>query len=406
MSYVLTVFIDGLKPESLKYMPFLQSLGEKRKMQTELGYSTTCHASMYTGVYPNKHLVWFIWKYSPNTSPFKWINKLKIDKLPHNTYTKYICYRISCFFRKEITAFFRIPFLWNMPMKDWHYFDVAEKRFWTDSKYVDNYNTIFDILRENGIEYDVVGMPANHEEALRNMRNHNRIIREDNPYEIKPWTYLFIGDVDPLSHIYGQDSNEMQMLLKEIDNILEQKYSFFQERLEDFVFILFSDHGHTKVNQEVNLYSIFKSSGRQLEDYIYFIDSNYARFWFRTKREEKEILQVLSKLDGKGLILTSELSRKYNIDMPDNRYGDLVFYLDAPCIFDRGEVFVMGKRRNPSYVSMHGYLPDHLDSDGILISSKSVIDDPYVELVDIMPSILSLFDIPIPQYVDGRAIWK
>jgi len=61
---VLTVFVDGLKPESLEYMEFLDTFENKMRIRPELGYSNSCHASMYTGVHPNKHLKWFIWKYS------------------------------------------------------------------------------------------------------------------------------------------------------------------------------------------------------------------------------------------------------------------------------------------------------------------------------------------------------
>jgi predicted AlkP superfamily pyrophosphatase or phosphodiesterase len=407
MTHVLTVFIDGLKFESLKYMPFLNSFSQKRKIWTDLGYSVACHASMYSGVRPNKHLSWFIWKYSPDTSPFKWINKLKIDRLPHNAYSKYICYRISSLLaREEVTAFTGIPFLWNMPLKDWHYFDLAEKRYWTDPRYMENYPTIFDILTKNSIEYDLVGMPVDTRLSPRDIRNQNRALREHNPREIRPWTYLFIGYIDLMSHFYGQDSNEVQALLKEIDKIVEQKYRFFEEQAKDFVFFLFSDHGHIKINQELDLYSLFKSSGKQLEDYIFFIDANYVRFWFKNEREEKEIHQVISKLDGKGFILTSDLLRKYNVDMPDNRYGDLIFYLDAPYIFGRGEIVVMGKRRNPVIVSMHGYRPDFPCYDGVIVSNKPLLDEPYVKLVDIMPSILSSLDIPIPKHAEGKVIWK
>ena len=169
MENLLTVFIDALKPESLQHMPFLLSLGEKRRIRTELGYSTTCHASMYTGVYPNKHLVWFIWQYSPDTSPFKWISDLGIHKLPSNTYTRYLYHRISCLPRREISAFFRIPFLWNMPLEAWSRFDVAEKRLWTEPGYLADYPTVFDILRETAIDFDIVGLPTTHEESLNSV---------------------------------------------------------------------------------------------------------------------------------------------------------------------------------------------------------------------------------------------
>ena len=94
MKHLLTVFIDGLKPESLEHMPFVNSLSSKRRIRTELGYSSTCYASMFSGVHPNKHLRWFFWKYSPETSPCKWVRKFKIDKLPHKLYY-YLCATIK-----------------------------------------------------------------------------------------------------------------------------------------------------------------------------------------------------------------------------------------------------------------------------------------------------------------------
>ena len=112
---LLTVFIDGLKPESLEYMEFLDTFENKRRIEPELGYSNPCHGSMYSGVHPNKHLCWFIWKHSLKTSPFKWIERFKVNRLPHNAYTKYICYRVSKYF-KNGRSYYGVPFLWYVPM--------------------------------------------------------------------------------------------------------------------------------------------------------------------------------------------------------------------------------------------------------------------------------------------------
>ena len=87
--------------------------------------------------------------------------------------------------------------------------------------------------------------------------------------------------------------------------------------------------------------------------------------------------------------------------MPDNRYGDLVFYLDAPNIFSK-TIWGFGRKQR----SMHGYLPDHRDSDGIFISNIEIKDINYVNLIDILPSILTLLEVPIPDYIDGQALWR
>lgn len=399
MNPMLTVFIDGLKPESIEHMEFLDTFENKRRIRTELGYSNLCHASMYSGVYPNKHLKWFVWMYSPKTSPFKWIEKLGIQKLPHNIYTKYACYRISKSFRR-VRSFYGIPYsVWYLPVDLWHYFDVAEKKFWTDPGYLEDYPTIFEILVDNGVDYEVVGMTGNLAESSKSIKKHTQ-------NHIKPWTYYFIGDIDPLSHQNGQDSPETIARLKTIDKILEEKYKEIEKRIDDFSFILFSDHGHIKVENKVDISSFFRSNGKILNSYIHFIDSNYARFWFRNQKERKEIEEVLLKMDDKGFILNDELLKKYHVDMSDNRYGDLIFYLDTPNIFDHGKLVVMGKQMNSSPVSMHGYLPDHSESDGVFISNRKIINESHVRLEDITPTILEVQGLKIPDYMDGEVIWK
>lgn len=398
---VLTVFIDGLKPESIEDMPFLNRFN-RRRIKTELGYSNPCHASMYSGVNPNKHLVWFIWKYSPETSPFNWIKRTKFDKFPNNIYMKYFLYRITKLFYKNNTSAFGLPFLWYMPLNKWFYFDVAEKKFWTERNFLEGHPTIFEILRNACIDYEVIGLSKN---ALNNSVE---CIKNHNFKKFASWTYIFIGDIDPLSHQYGQSSPEVREKLNEIDNILLNIYMKFKNESDDFCFMLFSDHGHTLAYDKVNLSLVFMSNGSVLEDYIYFVDSNYARFWFRNEKERLTVTNVLSNLNDKGFILTDNILKQYKVDMPDRSYGDLIFYLDSPYTFDQGNIFVMGKERSDTgkYISFHGYLPDRLDSDGVFISNRDMIDDPYIKLEDIMPSILSLFKVNVPKDIDGTLIWK
>ena len=60
---------------------------------------------------------------------------------------------------------------------------------------------------------------------------------------------------------------------------------------------------------------------------------------------------------------------------------------------------------------MHGLLPDYPDSDGVFISDKEIPDKRshnghHIILQDIPPSILDIFGIGIPEYMDGEIIWK
>ena len=401
MKSLLTVFVDGLKPESLKHMPFINSFETKRKTRTELGYSLTCYASMWSGVYPNKHHIWFSWKYSPDTSPYKWLRKYRIDGLPHNPATKYALFKISDRLAGGILPWQGpMPLQWYyVPISSWHYFDTSLERAWFELNFLKNYPTVFDILKSNDIQYELVGIEK--EESEKRWQR----ITQYNFSESKSWTMFFIGEIDHLSHRYGQDSEQVIRRIKEVDAALEEKYNQLKNRVGDFDFFLFSDHGHIKISETLNLKSVFKSSGDSLDNYIYFIDANFARFWFRDADEEKRVNRILSQLDNKGYSLTEKLLKKYHTDMPDNRYGDLIFYVEPPCHLTTAPQMAM-KIAEKRFVSMHGYSPDHPDSYAVFVSNKKVRKNSQLELVDIAPSILDIFGLEIPEHVDGKVIWK
>jgi hypothetical protein len=394
MKPVIVIFIDALKPESIQNMPFLNSLPTKRRVKTELGYSLTCFASMLTGVYPHKHLQWFSWLFSPDTSPYQWLSKLKLDRLPHNYGSQFACYKISDFINGGIVPYGAMSLAWwNFPVRHWRYFDIAVKKSWHEPNYVAAYPTIFDILRADNIPYEIVGV-----------RGDVAALARYSSCEIKQFTYCFVGEIDSFSHKYGQDSEVTINKLKELDSLLEREYRKCQRNCGDFYFLVFSDHGHVKLQKRVDLRAFFRSQGEELNDYIFLEDSSFARFWFRSEAERSRVAGVLSAMGDKGFVLSPEHYRKYHVNMPDNRYGDLIFYIDVPYVFTR-EVRLLGKKFGGEGVSGHGFLPDYPDMDGVLVSNKGVRDVTYIELVDIMPSILAAFDIRIPDYVDGHAIW-
>lgn len=393
MKPVLTFFFDALKPESLQFMPFLNSLSQKRRMKTELGYSVTCHPSMYSGVHPNKHLQWFVWKYAPETSPFGWARIFRylglVDTLP----TRYFLHKYTRMYRRGNTSWFGIPLLVNLPMKYWPYFDVVEDRAWDAPGYLKDYPTIFDVLRSHQVDFEVIGMVKGGGDEFAQIEGYQL-------GEVKPWTYYFLGSIDSYSHHYGQDAPETIERMQRLDRLVEQQYEAYQRKVKDFDLIVFSDHGHIRVEQRIDIKAEFSRRGHKLNKFIHLVESNFARFWFRNDQERSIVERILATIEG-GFILSDQDLQRYNLDMPDNRYGELIYYLDAPAIFSK-TIWGFGRTQQ----SMHGYLPEHSGSDGIFLSQRSLVDGQHVELVDVLPTILDTLDLPIPDYVDGRSLWN
>lgn len=392
MKPVLTFFFDALKPASLQYMPFLDSFRYKRRMRTELGYSVACHPSMYSGVHPDKHLLWFVWRYQPTSSPFGWARAFQylgfMDSLP----TRYFLHKYTRMFRASNGAWFGVPLLVNLPLKYWPYFDVVEDRAWHEPGYLETYPTFFDILRRHGLDFEVIGMTRGIGDEFVQIGQHQFT-------ELRPWTYFFLGSVDSYSHRYGQDAPETIERLRRLDRLVETKFEQYSQRVSDFDVLVFSDHGHMRVENLVDIHEHFRRHGQDLRRFIHLIEANYARFWFRTDKERAVAERILSSLEG-GFPLGDDHLRRYHVYMPDRRYGDLIYYLDRPAIFSK-TIWGFGRKQK----SMHGYLPEYPESDGILLSQRPLLKGTHVELVQVLPTLLSSLELPIPDYVDGSVCW-
>lgn len=374
-------------------MPFLDHFRTKRRIHTDLGYSITCHASMYTGVPPDKHLLWFVWQYAPERSPFRWTTPLKYVPIVDGLAGRYFLTKTTRLFRKN-SSFFGIPVMATQPLRYWRYFDVSEDRLWSEPGYSKDYPTVFDLLRDKHVPFEVVGMDRT------KSGNESELVASHKVVGNASWLYLFIGDVDVLSHRHRQESDVVTQRLVTIDRILEQKYEEFRRAVGDCDFICWSDHGHTHVDGRVNLGTEFARRGVNLAAYLHMVEANFARFWFRSDGERHKVERVLREL-GLGFILTPDLLAKYQLTMPDRRYGDLVFYLDRFNIF-APTVWGFGR----GIRSMHGYLPEYPDSDGVFVSNLAADGWEKVRLVDILPSTLAALGVPVPEYVTGRPIWS
>ena len=395
LSPVLVAFVDGLKYDSIARMPFLSSLPHRRRLRTDLGYSITCHATMYSGVYPQKHGMWFMWKYSPETSPFRWLPESQllrwIDSLP----TRYATGKMTRLFSGN-SSYAGIATMKRSALRNWHYFDLAESKLWDEPGYLGAIPTVFDILREKGIAWQAVGLFDLTQDGGSLSHTESYHV----PQEIPSWTYLFIGDVDHVSHFHTQGSEEARKVLRKVDAQIARVFQEMKVRLgQEPLFFCFSDHGHMHVKHKFDIYEHLASQGLRLDDYIHIVDTNFARFWFRNTSEEHRIRQAMESVPS-GFFLTEEHLAKYHTLMPDNRYGDAIYYLDAPYMFQK-TVWGYGLRT----VSIHGYLPDHPEKDGVFVSNIPIAKKGHIELVDILPSLLSLLNVKVDYQFDGVSVW-
>lgn len=387
---VLAVFLDGLGADAIERMPFLSSQQTIRRVRTELGYSITCHASMYTGLRPDRHLLWFVWQRDPAASPFRWLRPFRflgaVDNLPMHVVATKITRRFV-----RTSSWFGIPYPVHVPWRVMPDLDIAERKRWDEPGYLAPARTIFDVMREEGSEFEIVGMARGRASGLA-------AIEAWQPApDPAPFTYLFAGDVDHASHAHGQGSAEVTSLLARVDDAIRSKYELMSRGDGEPVLLVWSDHGHHDVRR-LNPLPLLRERGIELRRHPHVIDTNYIRLWVADPAERGRIVDQLNDL-GIGHVLTDAELDRYRVRMPDDRYGNVVFYVELPWALSH-TIWGYGRR----LASAHGYLPDHPGSDAVLVTNLPARDGAY-ELVDLAPTILDLLGLPVADRLDGRSAW-
>ncbi len=394
MKPLLSIFIDGLKPESLEHMPFLNSFQSKRRIKGEHGYSIACHGSMYSGVHTDIHKLWFVWQYAPTSSPFRRVKYLFKIPFMGTLPGKLFLHKTAKLFEQPNTSFFGIPRVIHVPLRLLKYLDVSEKRNYDEPGYLTEVPSLFDIMREKGIAFEVIGMD-------KSEREESKIVERHTDHKKLPFIYWFIGDVDHFSHKFGQESDEAKKRLAELDALLGRKYEELTSAIGEVDVLVWSDHGHIDVAHKIDLYDTFEQAGADLNDYLHVIDGTYARFWFDKDGQEAKVRQVLESLKEYGDVMEIEDQKAHRVYPGDRRYGDLIFALRPGAIFSKT---IWGWSRTMK--SMHGYSPEYRESDGVLISNLPVTDDRTLELIDITPSIMERLELTPLEHMEGKSFWS
>jgi len=152
--------------------------------------------------------------------------------------------------------------------------------------------------------------------------------------------YLHLFESDHIGHKFGKDSDALNEKLAEYDRYIE-KLSKISDNL-----ILFSDHGMVDVTGEINIWKSVESAGYKYgKDYLMFLDSTLARFWFFNKKAKGDIISCLPK---GGHVLSQK--EKHEARIPGG-FGEEFYLADA------GKLIVPNFYQESACRTMHGYSP-------------------------------------------------
>lgn len=209
---------------------------------------------------------------------------------------------------------------------------------------------------------------------------------------------LKLNSLDRLGHLYGPLSEQTKKRIQYLDAQLK---SLFGKLEKNVALIVMSDHGMVPTQSTHDIIGFLKDRGYILGlDYFAFVGATYTSFWFRDPETKESIERDLNELEF-GKVLTSEEKAKLGLNKLSYGYGE-TFFVNNEHAISFPEFYHI--RKPPA--GMHGYAFSNYDNPLFLLydGSSNHAKTTTIDFVDIMPTILKLYDIAVPQDLDGKAV--
>ena len=263
------------------------------------------------------------------------------------------------------------------------YFELSESNnlFQRSKKGMDK--TIFDSINS---DYSYTGVPFSSGmlESIKNKFNFDDINKLD-------YHFFYISDLDKTGHRYGGSSIEYFNKIKEISNFINSIINSAEKYCNNINFMIFGDHGMVDINKIINIEEkLIKLNLKIEKDYIYFLDSTVARFWFYNDNAKQKIINCLSN-NQYGSWITAAERNEYHINYKHNKYGDEIWWANDGVLISPN--FWQSTRK---LKGMHGYRNNSLDNHTCMLTNNQDIlnslKEKSIDMVELNKLIIKFLD--------------
>jgi len=383
-SVVVLILIDGFRYDYINAQdsPFLHNL-ERLNIGgiVRETFAYQLRPAFFAGLYPEECGVAHLFSYEPEDSPFRHLPARLTDRDDIRKYVR----RVEE--KRGHTASQHYADSAQVPLPLLNYFGFSEKYDIQEPGSLGEHKTLFDALRERGVEWLWIAYPTHDQRTEAVLRTFQEELRQGLAF-----IYLHFAELDWVGHEYGPFSPERRAKLREIDDTVRQIYADLNRSFARVSGMIFGDHGMVEVRETVDVESLLAKTDLRLgTDYIYFLDSTQARFWFLNEKARRGIEGLLTDLSF-GKVLTDEDYARLHFRFPDHKFGELIHVAD-----DHHIIFPNFFQREVLPRGMHGYLPEVSGNWGKLIISglevKESLPEP-LEMVSLYPLLLQMLGLP------------
>jgi hypothetical protein len=360
----IVVLVDGLGWRLAEGHSFLTELLPHRGgLRTVLGYSSGAIPTLLTGRTPAEHGHWNLVYYDPESSPFSWLRHAGWlpDAVLENRMSRRLVKEVGRRVLKLGSLFECCVVVRHLPWFNW-----TEARNIYEPGGIRNGPSIFDRLARARVPYRMYSYHRWTDSEI-----FARARRDIGSTDVR-FFFLYLSELDRHLHAYVQDPVRVTERLVWYESEIRMLLAAARRVDAEATLTVTSDHGMARVTDRFDLVAEVRKLGLSTpSDYLAVYDSTMARFWFRHERARRVMSERLSEVTCGRIVPDEELARE-GILFPDRRYGELVFLLDAGWLVADSDF--NGRGWLPK--GMHGYDPDHPDSDAVFLSTRRPVKMP------------------------------
>jgi hypothetical protein len=355
---MVVILVDALGWELATRTPgFASGLTERRKLATILGFSSGALPTLFTGRMPCEHGRWLMYRRAGGGTPFagfgatRWLPR----RLRQGPRLGAILTRVVA--SRGVRGYFH---LYDVPRDLLPQFDLAER----DDPFAPRGlpgGALWDTLEERRIRWAGWNWRTPEREAAGALVE--RVARGDERF-----LFLYTADLDARLHREGSEGAAVRESLAGYAALVTRIEAAARAANRAAWIYLLSDHGMVDVTGTVDVLSALRGiRPRAGRDYLPFVDSTFARFWWRSETARTEVTAALAALPGGRWLDDADLAREGCL-FAGREYGEGIWLCDP------GRLIVPSFMGRSPLAAMHGYDPSHPGMAALLWSNRPVPD--------------------------------
>lgn len=355
---MLVWLVDALGWELAGRDPaFLPELAQRRRIETILGFSSGALPTVFSGRLPSEHGRWLMYRRASDAgvfAGFQWLRALP-PRLRSSWRLTGLLTRLVA--RRGVRGYFN---LYEVPRDELVHFDLPERAdiFAPGGLPVD---TLWDALDRRRVRWH--GWNWRTPEARAFDELEARLAAGDDDV-----LFLYTADLDALLHHEGSRGAGVAGRLRTYGERLQRAFAAASRSGRPLWAYVCSDHGMVDVTATVDLGPRLAAlPQRRGRDYLAFLDSTMARFWWLDRSARESVRAALAG-EPRGRWLADDELRAAGAWFDDHRYGEDIWLLEP------GALMVPSFMGSRPLAAMHGYDASHPDMAAMLASNRPVPD--------------------------------